>query len=150
MVTPRDEVAPLRANERIGFLLKHAHERWLALHSNALQPYGINGRQLAVLLVVDSADRPSQQDAASLLGVDRTTMVGLIDELEGLGLIERKADATDRRRNLVALTSLGSATLGKARAASDAAEESFLAPLSTDESQRWRSALLALTKEEET
>lgn len=149
MGIPREEVAPVPANERIGFLLKHAHERWLALHRSALQPYGINGRQLAVLLVLDSGGGASQQDAANELGVDRTTMVGLIDELENLGLVERKADAIDRRRNAVVLTTRGNVTLGKARAASDAAEASFLAPLSAGESQQWRNALLALTRDDE-
>lgn len=46
-------------------------------------------------------------ELAGRLGVDRTTMVALIDGLERKGLVERRRSARDRRRNVVLLTAEG-------------------------------------------
>ena len=53
--------------------------------------FGIDGRELAVLTVLDAQAPLSQHEAAGQLGMDRTTMVTLIDALEAQGLVERIA-----------------------------------------------------------
>jgi DNA-binding MarR family transcriptional regulator len=126
---------------RLGYLLKHAQQRLAAFTAPALAPFGITGRQLAVLMTIDDVVPLSQQDVASRLGVDRTTMVALIDELEDKGLVERRPDSADRRRNVVALTGAGHTTMAGAIAASDDAERRFLSKLSADEAASLRSAL---------
>src|SRR5215469_8753542 len=68
---------------RLAYLLKHAQLRLAELTSAAMAPFGVTGRQCAVLIAVDSQPPLSQQGVARRLGVDRTTMVALIDELEG-------------------------------------------------------------------
>src|SRR5690349_8578256 len=82
---------------RLGYLLKHTQLR-LAEHAGpALAPFGLDARELAVLAVL-AAGRPlSQLEAARRLGVDRTTMVALVDTLEGKGLVERRRSEEDRR-----------------------------------------------------
>ena len=45
-----------------------------------------------------------QQELATELGVDRTNLVGLLNELEAEGLILRRRAAEDRRRHIVELT----------------------------------------------
>ena len=129
---------------RLGFLLKHAQQRLYALTAAALAPYGISGRELSVLLVLDALGPTSQQDAARRLGVDRTTMVGLVDALEAKGLVARHAHAEDRRKNVVELTPAGRTTLREAMAASEKAERQFLAPLTGPDAQQFRDALRAL------
>src|ERR1700742_2605372 len=114
---------------RLGYLLKHAQERLRALTAEALAPYGIDGRDLAVLLVVAEGEPTSQQGVAARLEGDRTTMVGLLDALEAKGLGARSPDPDDRRRNVVDLTAQGRDTLRAATKASDEAERRFLAPL---------------------
>ena len=85
----------------LGYLLKHAHQRLLLTAGPAMAPFGINGRELTVLTVL-GADLPlSQQDAAAQLGIDRTTMVAMVDALEGKGLVERHRSPADRRKNVV-------------------------------------------------
>ena len=86
---------------RLGYLLKHAQHRMGELTAKALTPYGIDGRELGVLLVLASHEPASQQQAAQRLGIDRTTMVALLDTLEGKGLVARHPHADDRRRNVV-------------------------------------------------
>ena len=129
---------------RLGYLLKHAQLALAGLTAAALAPSGISGRQLAVLIAIDSAAPLSQAAAASRLGVDRTTMVALIDELEAAGLLCRQRDQADRRKNVVVLTEAGQQTLAAAQQASDAAERQFLSPLSAEQATVLRAALRAV------
>jgi DNA-binding MarR family transcriptional regulator len=118
---------------RLGFLLKHAQQRLYELTGAALAPYGISGRELSVLLVLDALGPTSQQDAARRLGVDRTTMVALIDALEAKSVVVRRPYEEDRRRNVVGFTEHGYELFTRARAASDEAERRFLDPLALDD-----------------
>jgi DNA-binding MarR family transcriptional regulator len=129
---------------RLGYLLKHARERLGELTAEVLAPFGVTGRQVAVLIAVDDRVPLSQQEVARRLGVDRTTMVDLIDELEAKGLVQRRQDPADRRRNVVALTPAGTATLDGASSATRDAEQRFLAGLSGAQATAFRAALRAV------
>ena len=145
----RDQaVPPAELTGHLAYLLKHAQLGLAELTAAALEPYPVNGRELAVLTVLAGNEPASQQQAAQRLGVDRTTMVGLIDALEGAGLVRRHADAGDRRRNVVTLTEAGRDTLHRAGEAAEAAEHRFLAPLSTPDAQRLKAALRTLIRPE--
>ena len=128
-------------SRRLGYLLKHAQLRMAELTAKALTPYGIDGRELGVLLVLVDHEPASQQQAAQRLGIDRTTMVALLDTLEGKGLVSRHPHADDRRRNVVELTHAGQDTLRRAAEASDEAEREFLAPLGPQATQQLRNSL---------
>jgi DNA-binding MarR family transcriptional regulator len=138
--------APLAG--RLGFLLKHAQLRLAELSTAALAPYGINGRQLAVLSVLADGDLLSQQEAARLLGIDRTTMVGVIDELERKRLVTRHPHPDDRRKNVVDLTDEGRDIFDRAGRASQDAERRFLAPLDDVTARRLKEALRLLVADE--
>jgi DNA-binding MarR family transcriptional regulator len=129
-------------------LLKHAQLRLGSLTGAALEPHGVTGRELAVLRVLAGHEPASQQQAAQRLGVDRTTMVTLLDGLEAKGLVARHPDAEDRRRNVVALTETGLATLRTGGQAAATAEQAFLAPLSGPEAQLVKEALRRLVRAE--
>ena len=126
---------------RLGYLLKHAQQRLAEFTAPALAPFGITGRELAVLMTIDDLTPLSQQDVADRLGVDRTTMVTLIDGLEEKELVERRPDAEDRRRNVVVLTGAGLATMTEAVEAASAAEQQFLSKLSAAEVASLKAAL---------
>ena len=111
------------------------------LHVEALAPFDVHARDLGVLLVIDSFEPASQQQVAQRLGVDRTTMVAIIDALEAKGIIARRPNAEDRRRNVVELTPAGQDILRQATAASDAAEAELLASLSPEEGEQLRDLL---------
>jgi DNA-binding MarR family transcriptional regulator len=130
---------------RLGYLLKHAWLRLGELTGAALAPCGVTGRELAVLLTLADSEPASQQQAASRLGIDRTTMVALLDGLERKGLVARRPHAEDRRRNVVELTASGRGTLASATAAAGRAEREFLAPLAAADVQQLKAALRALT-----
>jgi DNA-binding MarR family transcriptional regulator len=126
---------------RLAYLFKHAERLMSELHVEALAPFDIHARDLGVLLAIDSTEPASQQQIAQRMGVDRTTMVAIIDALEAKGIIARHPDPEDRRRNVVELTPTGQDILRQAITASDAAEAELLAPLSPEESQQIRELL---------
>ena len=132
---------------RLTYLLKRALVDLEHLHAEHLAPVGISGRELAVLLLLNGRDPESQQQAAERLGVDRTTMVGLLDGLEAKGLVARRADAGDRRRNVLELTGDGQTTLVRAVRASDKAERQLLAELDDAESAQLRTLLTRLAQD---
>ncbi|OIV36322.1 MarR family transcriptional regulator [Mangrovactinospora gilvigrisea] len=130
--------------DRLGYLLKHVQQRWTEASARALAPLGLDGRELAVLAVL-GADVPlSQAEAAQRLGVDRTTMVALVDAVEAKGRAERRRDPRDRRRNTVHLTADGRALLRRAEDARRAAERAFLAELPAADAEALLRALRAL------
>lgn len=129
---------------RLSYLLKHAHLRLAELNAVALAPYGLTGRELAVLLVLADGEPASQQQAARRLGVDRTTMVALLDALEDKELVVRHPQANDRRKNVVELTTAGRDTLRRATEAAEDAERRFLAPLAQLDARRLKDDLRAL------
>ena len=114
---------------RLGYLLKRAQQQLVLASAPALALYGIDGRELAVLAVLAAGIPLSQQEAADQLGVDRTTMVALVDTLEGKDLVERHRSPQDRRKNIVQLTPAGEDCLSRAGQARAQVEREFLAPL---------------------
>jgi DNA-binding MarR family transcriptional regulator len=144
-----DEGPQPELSTRLGYLLKHAQLRMAERTAAALEPYGINGRELAVLLVLAGREPQSQQQAAKRLGIDRTTMVALLDTLEDKALVSRHQHQTDRRRNVVELTEAGQTTLHQATKASDKAEQDLLAPLTPRAAQQLRTSLQAIVRREE-
>jgi DNA-binding MarR family transcriptional regulator len=139
-VTNESDLGP-RLSQRLTYLLKRAFIDLEELHREHLDPLGINGRELAVLLLLQAREPESQQQAAARLKVDRTTMVALLDGLEAKGLVERHADDEDRRRNVVALTDAGNQALRKAVRASDKAEHQLLGGLNETEQAQLRALL---------
>lgn len=104
----------------------------------------MDGHELAVLVVLSAGEPMSQVEAAGRLGVDRTTMVSLVDGLENHGLVERRRSPHDRRKNIVELTPQGRDCLRRAEEARRAAERRFLAPLDEEAAAFLVRALQAL------
>ncbi|WP_370961480.1 MarR family winged helix-turn-helix transcriptional regulator [Amycolatopsis sp. cg9] len=137
-----DLEAPPAVTRRLGYLLKHAQLRLVELAEPLYEPLGVTGRQLALLALFGDGPGQSQQDGAARLGVDRTTMVALVDELEAKGLVRREVAPGDRRKRLVTLTAEGERVREAGEAATRRAEALLLAPLSADGAEGFRAALL--------
>ena len=133
-----------RQDAHLGYLLKHAQLRFFEIGAVALAPLGISGREAAVLRSIDAGPPVSQGEVARAMSVDRTTMVALIDDLQLKGLLQRRQDPDDRRRNVVELTDAGRATVRQAAAVAEQAERDFLAPLPAAEAAQFKKTLRAL------
>ena len=129
---------------RLGYLLKHVQLRLAEASTLALAPFGIGGRELAVLVVLAAEYPLSQLEAAGRLSVDRTTMVALVDALEEKGLVERRRSSHDRRKNTVQLTPTGRDTLRRAEHAREEMERQFLEPLTPSDASQLVRALQIL------
>ena len=135
-----------RPDAHLGYLLKHVQLRFFEVGAAALEPLGINGREAAVLRAVADRSPVSQGEIGAAMNVDRTTMVALIDDLQGKGLVRRRQDPDDRRKNAVELTEAGRDTVRRAAGAVERAERDFLRPLSAAEAAQFRKALSALLR----
>jgi DNA-binding MarR family transcriptional regulator len=116
------------------FLLKRLG---FAAKEQALQAYaqtGLHPYHHAVLAVLDEGSRETQGAIADALGYDRGQLVGLLDELEDRGLIERRRNPGDRRRQSVRMTPDGKRALAKLRTLGRRLEDDFLTNL--DDTQR--------------
>src|SRR5690348_14022208 len=132
--------SPLFLLKRLGM---NAKERsFVAYEELGLHPY-----HHAILAVLDEGTRETQGSIADSLGYDKGQLVGLLDDLETAGLIERRRDPSDRRRHVVEMTAAGRKTLAKLRALSKSIEEEFLAPLDERERKVLHTLLLELAEE---
>jgi len=135
--TPDPATLPRLPEELVAstsFLLKRLG---FAARDHALQAYersGLHPYHHAVLAVLDEGSRETQGAIADALGYDRGQLVGLLDELEEGGLVERERDPADRRRHIVRLTPDGRRALAKLRALARTLDDEFLAGL--DEAER--------------
>jgi len=130
--------------DRLGPLLGRVHDAHRELAAQALAPLGVSPKSFGALAVLDADGPLSQQRLAERQGVDRTTMVAVIDELEQTGAVERRDDPDDRRAYAVHLTRSGRRLLGRARTLVIDDEQTFLAPLTPAEQRQLKSALRAL------
>ena len=89
-----------------------------------------------MLVVISEIGPLSQQELVERSTLDRTSMVALIDHLEGLRLVERRRNPADRRSNAVHITSAGLDMLDRAAVLVDAAEEELFGTLSGEEREQ--------------
>jgi DNA-binding MarR family transcriptional regulator len=109
---------------------------WRASHTHAadvLATLDLTPALFALLNVIASRAGAIQQELGVTLGIDRTTMVSLIDQLEGAGLAERRPSAKDRRAREVAITAKGRRLLERARKLLAQAEDDVLTGLTAAE-----------------
>jgi DNA-binding MarR family transcriptional regulator len=88
------------------WLLSQAHFALARELTAALEPLGITMRGYQVLATAERGSY-TQKELADLVGLDKTTMVVTIDELEEGGLAERRPSSTDRRARVIGVTAAG-------------------------------------------
>lgn len=83
----------------------------------------------------------TQTEIAKRIGMDKTTMVAAVDELERDGLAVRKPSETDRRARVIEVTAKGASKVEQAEAIVDEVQKDVLASLPGDEAKALISAL---------
>lgn len=137
----RKGALPPSMRDRVPFLLYRAAEISHALANEMLASVGLAARQVGILTLVTEVEPMTQKALGEMLRIDRTTMVGLLDDLEAKGYIERRRHPGDRRAFLIQPTRAGHDAKVEAVSILDRQVERFLAPLSAAE-RRQLGALL--------
>jgi DNA-binding MarR family transcriptional regulator len=114
----------------LGFLLVQLGFHAGRQFGERLAPLGIEQRQAGMLTRLAANQGRSQQAIAELIGVNATRMVFLVDELERLGLVERRRNPADRRSHALYLTDEGKAVLVRVNAVAAEHEAQIAAGLS--------------------
>jgi DNA-binding MarR family transcriptional regulator len=127
-----------------GFLLSRMGMVATKQFAERLEELGLNTRMWGALNVLDAEGAITQHALGRCTGIDPSSMVATIDELERRGLVERRPHPTDRRAHALHITELGLATLANGRKLARDAQDELLAPLSTDERDQLHGLLLRL------
>jgi DNA-binding MarR family transcriptional regulator len=118
---PRQQLSPVDGLAQLSFLIQGLLERRAAEHDLSI----IQTRLLGVL-----RDRtPTMNELARFLGLDKSSVTGLVDRAERRGLVARVPSATDRRAVLVSLTDEGRSFVSQAAAAFEADVSALLSRL---------------------
>jgi MarR family transcriptional regulator, lower aerobic nicotinate degradation pathway regulator len=118
---------------------------WRASHTRVaavFQSVGLTPALFAVLNYLAAHDGANQRAIGTAMGIDPSTMVAIVDELQGAGLAGRRPHPRDRRAHAVTITAKGRRTLARARTLAYAAEDEVLSGLSPNE----RAQLLKLMR----
>jgi MarR family transcriptional regulator, transcriptional regulator for hemolysin len=126
----------------LAWLLYRAHWALAAELTAALAPLGVSARGYHVLRAAMSGEH-TQTELAEMVGLDKTTMVVTVDELERAGLAERHPAPEDRRARIIVVTPAGKRKVAEA----DKVKERVQAEVLDELSPREATALLvALSK----
>ena len=127
-----------------GFLLARMGHVAAKQFSTRLEELGLTTRMWGALNVLDAEGAITQQTLGKCTGIDPSSMVSTIDDLEAAGLVERRQHPSDRRAHALHLTDEGRATLARGRQLARQAQEDLLTPLNADERKQLHDLLLRL------
>ncbi|MCY0934376.1 MarR family winged helix-turn-helix transcriptional regulator [Streptomyces sp. H34-S4] len=140
MTALQDSPEPAHPPQRLGVLLAWHGSVAQTRMKKALSAAGLTPRH-AMTLTHLAYGPISQRVLAERLEVDPSVLVGILNDLEGGGLAERRRDPADRRRHNVAITDAGTSALAKTNEALDAVELGLFAGLSDQEQDLLRGLL---------
>ena len=144
---PAADAAP-KPEGGVAFLLVQLGFHLARRFGERLAPLGLEQRQAGMLVRLAENDGKSQQAIAELLGVNATRMVFLTDELEQLGLVERRRNPADRRSHALHLTEAGTAMLARIRQVTAAHEADITASLGDAERKELTALLRRLADDQ--
>ncbi len=111
-----------------------------------LESLGLTTRMWGALNVLEADGAMTQHALGQCVGIDPSSMVATIDELEAKGLVERRRHPNDRRAHALHLTTKGKQILTKGRELAKSAQEELLAPLTAEEREQLHGMLLRLAE----
>ncbi len=149
---PRLKIEPAKATKRdgriaegrlsglLGYALRRAQMRVFQDFAASMAELGLTPGQLGALLLIEANRGLSQTQLGAALGIDRSSVVPLLDKLQALDLVRRTARASDRRTHALELGDAGAALIRRVLPALEAHERRIAANLSPSE----RRLLMAL------
>src|SRR3954452_4031497 len=142
----RAEDCPDCLAENLSWLLTQAHFNLVSEIAGAFEPLGVSNRGYHVLATAESGEF-TQKELAERIGLDKTTMVVTVDELERAGLAERRPASTDRRARVISGTQAGQRKIREGQEIVDRIQGDVLTSLPARERKVFLEALGALVKD---
>lgn len=148
MARPRSTKSPSGPADGLAFLLSQVGAHSAARFAERLGPLGLKPPHAGILRVLDESGGLSQQALAERLGTFPSRLVGLLDELEGRGLVERRESPTDRRSYALHLTGAGREALARIVRVAREHEDALGAALDPDERSQLAGLLARVAAEQ--
>jgi len=127
-----------------GYYIRRLQQIAVAIFLQETEAHGVTPVQYAALHKVGTVPGVDQRTLAGSIGLDTSTVAGVIDRLEARGLMQRSASPQDRRVRLLSLTAEGQAVLDALVPDMLKAQERILAPLPVAERAEFMRMLRAL------
>jgi MarR family transcriptional regulator, lower aerobic nicotinate degradation pathway regulator len=137
-----DAVAGFTVEDHVGFLLRRAHQRHVALFTAGMAQADLTPTQFTALFKTVELGRITQNHLGRLAAMDPATIQGVVRRLIARGLMRRGVDRMDRRTAVLEPTEAGIALIAGAVACARRSHDAALAPLSPAE----RVQILALLR----
>src|SRR3954466_13031808 len=106
--------------------------------------HGLSPRQFPLLGLLHDRGAMTQRDLGTMMDVDPSILVTLLNPLEADGYLSRDRDPVDRRRHVVTLSPAGERQLDRAAQAQRDAEDELFASLTDKQREELRALLLTL------
>ncbi len=130
--------APLASD--LCWLLSRASHGLMTEFTAALEELGISPREHSVLATAMTGEF-TQTEIARMVGLDKTTMVVTVDELEMAGLADRERSGTDRRARVIRITDEGERFVREADEVLDRVREDVLSAVAPEDREAFLRAL---------
>jgi DNA-binding MarR family transcriptional regulator len=125
-------------------LIRRAHQLAVAIFMDEAQAFGVTPVQFAVLNALIDDPGLDQVTLASRVAFDAATSGSVIGRLEAKGWVRREADAQDRRRKRLWITSEGQAIALQMKRAASRTQQRLIGPLSEKERSQLTQLLVKL------
>lgn len=116
----------------VGYVIRRAQIAVFQDFGKTFDAFGVRPAQYAALTVIERNPGLKQTEIGAALGIKRANFVAMCDELEKLGLAERRAISNDRRSNALYLTKKGEALTVKLHSACKVHEARIAAKIGED------------------
>jgi DNA-binding MarR family transcriptional regulator len=131
--TVADTLDGFTVEDHVGFLLRRAHQRHVALFTAGMTDADLTPTQFTALFKTVELGRITQNHLGRLAAMDPATIQGVVKRLMARGLMRRRGDLMDRRTAVLEPTEAGVALITRAVACARQSHEAALAPLSAEE-----------------
>lgn len=143
---PAAQTKPLQVNsgclpDLVGYNLRRAQSAVFQHFAETVSSHDVSPGHFGVLVFIEANPGMSQTMLARAIGIDRSSIVPVIDHLEGGGLVTRQKKARDRRTHELRLTDFGKSRLEALKTSVLAHDEEIAACLSADEKRNLIEAL---------
>lgn len=133
----KNSATPVDLETLPGHYIRRLQQIAVAIFLQETEAHGVTPVQYAGLQAVRKSPGIDQRTLARSIGLDTSTVAGVIDRLESRGLMMRSSSPDDRRVRLLSLTDEGLALLDEIQPAMMRAQQRILEPLSKKDQQEF-------------